>query len=166
MGLTLWAVLTTDGIIQFYRRGAVDAAIVALLALATASVATALMTAFGRAGLSLDQALASRYSTWALSFWFALAGSAANSIASSFRNARPVALCFLLLVLAASLVSAQVPVEKQQRQVAAMDMIAAQALAGHRPDHLELLYPDPTAVLPRLEFLRQHGLSIFSEGHN
>ena len=48
VGLTFWAVLTTSRIVQFYRRSAVDAAAVALLALATASVATALMTAIGR----------------------------------------------------------------------------------------------------------------------
>ena len=38
-----------------------------------------------------------------------------------------------------------------------MDMIAAQALAGRVPDHLELIYPDPAAVLARLEFCGSTG---------
>jgi hypothetical protein len=166
VGLSLWVALTTSGIIQFYRRKTVDAAAVALLALATASVATALMTAFGRGSLSLDQALSSRYSTWVLPFWFALTASAANTFANSFRDAKLVALAFLILVLVASLISAQSPIEWHRQRVAAMDMIAAQALAGRTPDHLELIYPVPTVVLPRLEFLRQHRLSIFSAGHD
>ncbi len=165
-GLILWAVLTTGSIVQFYRRKTVDVAAVALLALATASVATALMTAFGRGSLSLDQALSSRYSTWVLPFWFALAASAANIFAGSFRDARVVAAGFLLLVLAASQVSALDAIRVEKQRVAAMDMIAAQALAGRTPDHLELIYPVPTVVLPRLEFLRQHRLSIFSAGHD
>jgi hypothetical protein len=99
-------------------------------------------------------------------FWLALAGPAAKAIAGSFRHARLVALGFLMAVLGASLLSAQASIEWHRQRVAAMDVIAAQALAGRVPDHLELIYPDPTAVLARLEFLRQHRLSIFSGGHD
>jgi hypothetical protein len=166
MGIALWAAFTANDIAQFRRRKAVDAAAIAMLALATACIATALLTAFGRAGVPLEQALSSRYGTWVMLFWFALAGPATKAIADSFRHARLVALGFLMLVLGASLLSAQASIEWHRQRVAAMDVIAAQALAGRVPDHLELIYPDPTAVLARLEFLRQHRLSIFSGGHD
>jgi hypothetical protein len=166
MGIALWAAFTANDIAQFRRRKAADAAAIAMLALATACIATDLLTAFGRAGVPLEQALSSRYGTWVMLFWFALAGPAAKAIAGSFRHARLVALGFLMLVLGASLLSAQASIEWHRQWVAAMDVIAAHALAGRVPGHLELIYPDPTAVLARLEVLRQQRLSIFSGGHD
>jgi hypothetical protein len=74
-GLTIWAAIAVWSLV-LWRRRALDAALVTLMALATFAVATAFMIAMARGLNGVQQALLTRYGTFSAVFFVALLGSA------------------------------------------------------------------------------------------
>jgi hypothetical protein len=69
IGLAVWAAVTFALLSRLRFGGPLDPSAVALLLLATLAIATAAMTALGRAGIGPLQGMSSRYATWSVLFW-------------------------------------------------------------------------------------------------
>ena len=120
---------------------------IALLGFAFFTVATALITALGRLGLGLEQALSSRYQTFNLLFWFSVVSLvllAADTINHRFRTAvlaaTAAATLLALIVFPLGLRASRTRVQQ--------DEAAATALLAGVPDQraLAVLYVDPSVV--------------------
>jgi hypothetical protein len=137
----------------------------ALVALATLAIATAAMTALGRAGMGPQQALSGRYATWSVLFWVSLAGAAwrlADAAAHPRLKIATIGVAAWLLAL--SYLSGRPFVAYARNSAASLDLATAELRAGRIvPEHLGHVHPKLDTILPHLEFLRARRLSIFAD---
>lgn len=154
-GVIAWAA-TALSMWRQHQKGSIDPAVWTLLAIATASIGTAAMTAFGRAGFEPISALTPRYATWSLLFWLGLVGIAWRSL--SLNNcvaARAVLVSFIVALIGSSFVSGQ------------PWLTYAKDLAGRLDNQTQRLRNGEDivplgATSDLIAFLRQERLSIFA----
>jgi hypothetical protein len=164
VGLVAWASAACRLWWRFRSAGHLDPGLLALFLLATEAVATATMTAFGRVGFGERLALSSRYTTWSVLFWVSLLGFAWRLEDATRRPvARIAALGVAGLLLAASYLASR-PFVRQMRDITAtIDAVSAELRAGRIVrEHLAQI-GNPEAIIPHIEFLRTHRLSIFAD---
>jgi hypothetical protein len=119
------------------------------------SIANALLTAYARAPLGVEQALSPRYATLAIPFWAGLLVFCIYARAAETRNHLLRMLCFLIAL--SSLHGAYRWTERYHvYERAKNDLIADDAQAD-----LHWLYPDTNVLRERSAWLRAHGLSVF-----
>jgi hypothetical protein len=162
LGICAWLVLAIVLVIRLRTGKAVDTASVTMLMLAAAALATAVMVAFGRTGIGLQEAMASKYATWELLFWLALLGAADRMWAARWRP-NPVIVCAGLTILVASSLSGKGPLSSGRERARLLTDMTLQLQSGGVPENLNSIYPNPANVLSWLEFLRQHRMSIFAD---
>jgi hypothetical protein len=135
-----------------------------LLALMGYVFLTACVTALGRVYLGTDQALSSRYQSYALLFWFAFALLLMTSL--MVRKAT-TALAALLLVIAAlfaaSALSYGSVLEMARDTRSEREIAGAALLAGVHDDKLleSTIWPSSPMLWSVVAYLRSHGSSIF-----
>ena len=134
-GFALWLALLVAVWQQIRLSRAQDANLIALFALATFVLGTAVMIALGRAGAGLGQALSTRYATFSLVFWLAVLGAmwrwrtnALERINSGVRASRDPRLAVVLSAFAYG--SWRRVVESWRTQVSVSDQATADLLAG------------------------------------
>ncbi len=133
-------------------------------ALGMYAVASAIITAFARAGLGPEQALSSRYVTLANPLWISILALASLRLQ---QNTHPLSktvmtICGILLALLISCSSFYGAYRWTERYHA--HAIAREALLhGENTDALHFLYPDVPKLLERREILQRCHLSIFHD---
>jgi hypothetical protein len=132
-----------------------------MLMLAAAALATAVMVAFGRTGIGLQEAMASKYATWGLLFWLALLAAAVRMWAARSRP-NPAIVCAGLVMLVLSSLSGKGPLSSSRERARLLEDLTIRLQSGGVPENLKSIYPNPANVLSWLEFLRQHRMSIFA----
>jgi len=164
-GLLIWGAVIVI-YLRFRSEGRFDPNTLALLMLSFLAIATAAMTAFGRAGTGPAQALSSRYTTWSIVFWVSLGGSAWR-LAEGFRHASRIRTILFLgssLLLMLSYLSGQRVTEAVKARTAIVDTVTAELRQGQVvSEHLAGVYPQPAAILPYVELMRERRLSIFAD---
>ena len=138
-----------------------------LFMLATFIVASALVIAWGRAGVGAGQGLSTRYATFSLVFWISLLGTVWR-LAPDFgargdlvRGAVPVTAALLLVLAYAAWFRVA---DTQHARAAASDVVSAELRAGRfDPAHVSLVYPMPEEIRRAVDFLREQRLSIFAD---
>ena len=135
VGFVLWLAVLVAVLQRVRQSRALDAHFIALFALATFALGTAVMIALGRAGAGLGQALSTRYATFSLVFWLALLGAmwrwrtdAVGELSFGFARRAVLALAVALLVFAYGAWFRVV--ESWRTQVAVSDQVTAELLAG------------------------------------
>src|SRR5581483_2104787 len=132
-------------------------------ALVLFSLGTALMTALGRLNFGPDQALASRYETFSLIFWFSLGVLLIRFAAE--RN-RTLLLTIQLLILGLMLVGGyrlRYPLRAARERALLANTASLALLTGVAdPQTVEMLYPVPDLVWSDVPYLRENRLSLFS----
>jgi hypothetical protein len=165
VALAAWAAVALALVSRLRSGCPLDPSALALLMLATLAIATAAMTALGRAGMGPGQALSSRYATWSVLFWVPLAGAAyrlADAAGRSVAKIATVAVAAWLLVL--SYRSGRYFVDYARQSAAVIDAVTPELRAGRiLPENLIRVHPRGEAIRPRVEFLRDHKLSIFAD---
>jgi len=137
-----------------------DAVTATLIMMMLASLGTAAMTAFGRAGFGIEQAMSSRYATWSLVFWFSMFAVVSRTWRRNWlRNAGYVGLAATLL-LSYIVGAARVPAYQERAEV--IDALQHDLRAGSFPEKMVWVYPNPKSLIPILDFMRSRSLSIFS----
>ena len=161
LGICIWLVLAIVFVIGLRTGKVVDAASAPMLMLAAAALATAVMVAVGRAGIGLQEAMASKYATWGLLFWLALLAAADRMWAAQSRPNSAI-VCAGAVILVLSSLSGKGPLSSGRERARLLeDMTIRQS--GGVPENLKSIYPNPANVLSWLEFLRQHRMSIFAD---
>lgn len=134
-------------------------------------VGSALITGLGRLNFGLESALASRYTTAALIFW-ATAGALTVSYASTLDPAGRAFLMGITLTLFAFIGLALIDQQARTIQNFA-NLRQAKELAGlsllvgvYDEAALGRIYPFTQDVITATPFLREHRLSIFSDGQH
>jgi hypothetical protein len=133
--------------------------------LATLAIATAAMTALGRAGMGAHQGLSSRYATWSVLFWVSLAGVVWRLAHASGRPGLKIATVGVTAwLLGLSYLSGRYFLDHARNNAAVIDMVTSEVRSGRFvPEHLLRIVPGGDAIRPYIEFLRAHGLSIFAD---
>jgi hypothetical protein len=165
VSLVVWSAVVLALVARARSGCPLDPSALALLMLATLAIATAAMTALGRAGIGPRQALSSRYATWSVLFWVPLAGAAYRLADAA---ARPVAKIATVVVAAGllglSYRSGRYFVDYARQNAAIIDAVAPELRAGHiLPENLIRIHPRGDEIRPSVEFLRAHKLSIFAD---
>jgi hypothetical protein len=155
LALLIWAV----------RRGQIRQPIPAILVgLMCFSLMTAAVTALGRINFGTDQAFASRYQTFALVFWFCLAGMLLLQLSQTrIRSLTTLFLTLIVVIMIGSATRYRACLHKAiDRQLWAT--VPAIALMTEVPDYegLKGLYPSPDIPWRYAGYLRDRQLSIFS----
>jgi len=192
IGIALW-LLALLVIVRRWRPGRqIDSTLTALIGIATVMVATAVVTAFGRAGFGVHQATSPRYATEGLVFWMCLFGIAwrfSDALASRIRSGagassidrgasswgvRPVApslvarslmLCIAAVIIVLSYYAWFSMIGQNWRYVIAENQLLAQELRMgiFNEERARLSYPRPEIIPGFVKFLRDNKLSIFAE---
>jgi hypothetical protein len=147
-----------------WRRRSLDTALIAVMALATFSVATALMIAMARGHNGIQQALLTRYGTFSAVFLVALLG-AGWQLAGA---ARYWPLKVLIAGIGANLLVASYRVPLEFRlltlHVAEVDRAVVDLRAGrYDTEPVRKFLLDPEGLRPAVEFLRARRLSFFAD---
>ena len=129
------------------------------------SLSTAFITSLGRLSFGTDQAFASRYQGFALLFWFALLACVISILVQ--RQAVYWLITVYLLIVAVTLNSSR---EYGSILAEVRDMVANRGIGGiamivgvHDDKFLkQAVCPFPEATWASTEYLREHGLSLFS----
>ncbi len=126
------------------------------------AIASAIITAFARAGLGTEQAMSSRYTTLANPLWISILALASYRLQQKnlpLRKTMTTACGILLALLIAgsSLYGAYRWTERYHAHLIAREAL----LRGENTEALHFLYPDVPKLLERREILLQHHLSIF-----
>ena len=167
-GFALWLALLVAVWQQIRLTRAQDANLIALFALATFVLGTAVMIALGRAGAGLGQALSTRYATFSLVFWLAVLGAMwrwrTNALGESSLGFARRAILVLAVGLSAFVYGSwRRVVESWRTQVSVSDQATADLLAGQFDRALMTrIYPHVDRLAPAIEFLRHEKLSIFA----
>ncbi len=127
---------------------------------------TAFVTALGRLSFGTGQAVASRYQTWALLFWFSLATLLLLALVRA--GARVSITCFMTGLVAVMIIAAAnfySPLHFVKYRRTKMS-IAAVALMTRVPDYKVIsgIFPLPQRAFEDSAYLRDRGLFIFSTG--
>jgi len=127
------------------------------------AIASAVITAFARAGFGAEQALSSRYVTIANLFWISILALAGLRIQQNIPAKRKIlmmacSIVIALLVTGSSLYGAY----RWTEHYHAHGMAREALLRGESSEVLHFLYPDIPKLLERREILVQHHLSIFN----
>jgi hypothetical protein len=133
-----------------------------MLMLAAAALATAVMVAFGRTGIGLQEAMASKYATWGLLFWLALLAAADRMWAVRSRP-NPAVVCAGAAMLVLSSLSGKGPLSSGRERARLLEDMTIRLQSGGVPENLKSIYPNPENIMSWLKFLRQHRMSIFAE---
>jgi hypothetical protein len=163
-GAAAWIAAGVWSIVR-WRRGTLDPSVIALMALATFALATAVMIGIARGSHGPRQALFTRYATFGVVFFASLVGlawRAAGLTAESCRRKIVVSAVGAALLLQAY----RLPGEYQYLAWLAghIDVATAELRAGRfDPEHVKYLYQTPEFVRPHIEFLRAHRLSFFAD---
>ena len=166
VGIAIW-LATGTGIFMAYRaRRKLDGNTLVLLAIASFSILTAVLAAFGRAGFGIWMALESRHSTFSAIFWVAIFGlywRLTGSMLPAATSLRVALLGGTLSLLTVSYLAWFSIGMNLQRRAAAFDLVTAELKNGNFvPEHIMQVYPLPEPLRRRVEFLREHKLSIFA----
>ncbi len=128
-------------------------------------MATAFVTALGRLVFGTDQAFAPRYQTFALLFWFALTAWIMSIMS---RKGATKSLLLLYLCVAAILCSSirgyRPILEEVKDRIMQREVAGAAIVTGvHDDNYLKTtVYPRPELIWPRVEYLKQRHLFLFS----
>ena len=136
-----------------------------LLALIMAfCLATALLTAVGRADLTLGQALSSRYQTVALLFWCCVGLLFLGATFFARYGVVLTQVC-LLAIFARGAVLVHYPLDEARgRSFEQRAVTAAVVTDVYDPDTLKQTYPQTDMPLSTLPYLKMNRLSVFSGG--
>ena len=130
-------------------------------------VATAVATAFGRAGSGIEAATSSRYTTFSAVFWVALIGACwrmSDVKSPRARTLQVLVASWAAILLALSYLAWFLVGQDLRQRTAAMDLLAKELQAGQFvPQHMAQIHPRPEVLRNRVEFLRAHKLSIFAD---
>jgi hypothetical protein len=139
--------------------------LVALLGILLFAVATAFITALGRISFGTDQAFASRYQTYNLLFWFALASSGVLIAEETLSFLQPALLCVTPGVMLAAMVVLFPLCLRASRLITLRSEAAATALQVGVPDKkaLVILHPNPAISWRAAQYFRQEKLFMFSD---
>jgi hypothetical protein len=164
-GLTVWAALAFWTVVLWYR-GAVNATLIALTALAGFAVATALMIAFARGMNGMPQALFTRYGTFSAVFFASLIGAVFHLAGQMTGWQRPLKLIVIAAGAWLLLNAYRRPLEHPvlAGRLAHVDAAIVDLRAGRydtEPVHKYLL--DPGNLRPLVELLRARRLAFFAE---
>jgi hypothetical protein len=162
LGICVWLFLAIVFVIRLRTAKVVDAAGATLLMLAAAALATAVMVAFGRTGIGLQEAMASKYATWGLLFWLALVAAADRMWAARSRP-NPAIVCAGAVILVLSSLSGKGPLSSGRERARLLEDMTIRLQSGGAPENLKSIYPNPANVMSWLAFLRQHRMSIFAD---
>jgi hypothetical protein len=165
VGLAIWAAAALALVWRLRNGASFDPSTCALLMLAALAIATAAMSALGRAGMSPQQALSARYATWSILFWASLAGALWRLADAAGRPRLKVAtLGITAWLLVLSYLSGRYFVDYARSNAATIDMVTVELRAGRiLPEHLLRVHPGGEAIRPQVEFLRAHRLSVFAD---
>ncbi len=156
-GLTFWVVRNLSARDRTLTIG--------LLALMGYVFLTACVTALGRINFGTEQALSSRYQSYALLFWFAFALLLMTSL--MVRKARKALAAFLLVIVALFATSALwygSVLEMARDTKFERDLAGFALLAGVHDDKLmeDTIWSSPPMLWSVAAYFREHGLSIFA----
>jgi hypothetical protein len=120
------------------------------------SVLAAGLTALPRAAFGVEQALSSRYATFAVPLWLGLA----LALAATSRKGHAPVVAALALALCAAITSAYGAYRWTERH-AVYTQARAALLAGGPVESLAWLYPETAVLLERRALLERRGWSVF-----
>lgn len=130
------------------------------------SLATAFITSLGRLTLGINQAFASRYQGFALLFWLALAVWLISLLTQRRATIGLIAVYLLVLFIIGSTGKDFRPILEEVRDSATRrDTGGVAMIVGvHDDDFLkQAVCPFPAVTWTAVEYLKEHGLSLFSE---
>jgi hypothetical protein len=149
-----------------FRTASISRAELFCSAIVALTLITGLVTASGRINFGIDQALSSRYQTFAMVFWSAL-GLWAVSIASNNtgREWRCLVVALVsLIVVSGPLLKFQVVAEPFDARATKWRQAEVSVLSDV-DDHaaMKSVSPDQSQTDPALDYLRLHHLSVFAD---
>lgn len=163
-GMAAWGILSVMAVREKEADDLLEFSIPPMffVALGLYAVASAIITAFARAGFGAEQALSSRYVTLASPLWISILALAGLRIQQNTSPTRKLLMTgfgviLALLVTCSSLYGAYRWTEHYHAHVMAREAL----MKGENSDVLHFLYPDIPKMLERREILVQHHLSIF-----
>ena len=192
VGMALWLLALVIIGRRWLPERQIDSTLAALIGIATVMVATAAVTALGRAGFGIHQAASSRYATEGLVFWICLIGiawrfsgaldrrcpitaGAANADGSvpSWRSrlvapsliAQSLIICIVSVIIIFSYYAWFSVIGEHWRHVIAENRLLAQELRMgiFNEERARLSFPRPERIQGFVKFLRDNKLSIFAE---
>jgi hypothetical protein len=162
LGICVWLALAIMFLIRLRSSKLVDAAGATMLMLAGAALATAVMVAFGRTGIGLQEAMVSKYATWGLLFWLAVL-AAADRMWDARLRPHPAIVCAGAVMLVLSSLSGKGSLSSGRDRARLLEGMTIRLQSGGVPENLGAIYPNPANVMSWLEFLKQHRMSIFAD---
>jgi len=130
------------------------------------SLATAFITSLGRLTLGIGQAFASRYQGFALLFWFALAVWLISVLAERKASNGLIAVYLSALFIIGTTGKDLRPILEEVRDsVTRRDTGGVAMIVGVHDDEFlkQAVCPFPAVTWTAVQYLREHGLSLFSE---
>ena len=166
VGFAFWSALTFLTIRLHLQSRQLDLNAIVLLLLATFAIATAAMTAIGRAGMGAEQAMSSRYGTWTVLFWISLGGAASRlPYLAGASGIKMVMISLGIWFFSLNYLLSEQFVGRLNTHIQAIDSASAALKRGRDIDDQSLAYisPDTVSIIPLIEFLRERRLSIFAD---
>jgi hypothetical protein len=165
-GLAAWAAIVVASIVLWHR-GTLDTTLIALTALATFAVGTALMIAFARGMNGLQQALFTRYGTFSAVFFASLLGCTWQLIGRAPAACHRTLKILVIVVGAKLLVDGyRLPLEFHALtvRVARVETAINDLRAGrYNTEPVRQFLGNPEGLRPLVEFLRARRLAFFAD---
>jgi hypothetical protein len=165
-GLAAWAAIVVASIVLWHR-GTLDTTLIALTALATFVVGTALMIAFARGMNGLQQALFTRYGTFSAVFFASLLGCTWQLIGRAPAACHRTLKILVIVVGAKLLVDGyRLPLEFHALtvRVARVETAINDLRAGrYNTEPVRQFLGNPEGLRPQVEFLRARRLAFFAD---
>jgi hypothetical protein len=127
------------------------------------TIGSAGLTALGRLSFGTDQALSSRYETFALLFWFALGALSLRFVARRSVAAVVGLQTLLLLAMAIAATRWGYPLKAAKDRALNTNTASLALVTGvYDPTGLTMLFPVPSFPWRDIPYLKQHRVSVFA----